>query len=58
MRMKQLDHLLQVKISAVSKKKLDEASERTGINTAELARLCLRMGLPRLMRKLPEITNE
>jgi hypothetical protein len=60
MRAKKLDHLLQVKISAVSKRKLDEASERTGINRAELARMSLRWALPKLLSKLPmaEVGNE
>jgi hypothetical protein len=49
---------LQVKISESYQNTLREASEKTGVNVAELARLSLRLGLPKLLAKLPEVTNE
>jgi hypothetical protein len=58
MRTKKLNRLLQVKISESYQNTLREASEKTGVNVAELARLSLRLGLPKLLAKLPEVTNE
>ena len=55
MRVKKLDRLLQIKISNSTKRKLDEASEKTGLNTAELTRMSLRWALPRLLDKLPAV---
>ena len=58
MRTKRLDKLLQIKITESYQNTLREASVRTGVNMAELARLSMRLGLPRLLAKLPEVTNE
>jgi hypothetical protein len=57
-RTKKLNRLLQVKISESYQNTLREASEKTGVNVAELARLSLRLGLPKLLAKLPEVTND
>jgi hypothetical protein len=58
MRTKRLDKLLQIKITESYQNTLREASEKTGVNVAELARLSLRLGLPKLLAKLPEVTND
>ena len=57
-RLRRFNHLLQIKISDAHSLKLREASVRTGVNMAELARLSLRLGLPKLLAKLPEVTND
>ncbi len=60
MRVTRFDHLLQVKITEAHKRKLNEASERIGVNLSEVTRLSLRLRLKRLLDKIPaaEAANE
>ena len=55
MRRKRYEKLLQVKISQAANRKLSEASRQTGLDRATLRRLSLRLGLPKLLHKLPQV---
>lgn len=54
MKIKRFDFLLQVKITDAHRQKLQEARMKTGVNVSELCRLSMRLGLPRLLERLPE----
>jgi len=49
---RKLDHLLQVRITEATRRKLEAARETTGLDSASLTRLALSHGLPRVLRKL------
>jgi antitoxin component of RelBE/YafQ-DinJ toxin-antitoxin module len=45
--------LLQLRITAGIRQKLQRVSKRSGLDTSALARLCLASGLPSIERHLP-----